>query len=64
MEEGDEEEKEACCGDEFQKETWYTPDLALYYDMILVLGKNKLIHKAEELFTEPKKEGLQPDVRA
>ncbi|KAL2920906.1 Protein THYLAKOID ASSEMBLY 8-like chloroplastic [Bienertia sinuspersici] len=47
-----------------KKETWYKPDLALYYDMILVLGKNKLIHKAEELFTELKKEGLQPDVRA
>uniref|UniRef100_A0A803M5U6 Pentatricopeptide repeat-containing protein n=1 Tax=Chenopodium quinoa TaxID=63459 RepID=A0A803M5U6_CHEQI len=42
----------------------YKPDLPLYYDMILLLGKNKLIHKAEELFDELKKEGLQPDVRA
>uniref|UniRef100_A0A803KTK8 Pentatricopeptide repeat-containing protein n=1 Tax=Chenopodium quinoa TaxID=63459 RepID=A0A803KTK8_CHEQI len=42
----------------------YKPDLPLYYDMILLLGKNKLIHKAEELFDELKQEGLQPDVRA
>lgn len=42
----------------------YPPDLSLYYDMILLLGKNKLIQKAEELFDELKKEGLQPDVRA
>ncbi|XP_021845574.2 protein THYLAKOID ASSEMBLY 8-like, chloroplastic [Spinacia oleracea] len=42
----------------------YTADLSLYYDMILLLGKNKLIQKAEELFDELKKEGLQPDVRA
>ncbi|KMT15823.1 hypothetical protein BVRB_3g057920 isoform B [Beta vulgaris subsp. vulgaris] len=47
-----------------KKESWYSPNVSLYYDMILLLGKNKLIDKAEELFDELKKEGLQPDVRA
>ncbi|KAF5465787.1 hypothetical protein F2P56_015764 [Juglans regia] len=32
--------------------------------MILLLGKNKLIEMAEELFSEMKKEGLQPNTRA
>lgn len=50
--------------DYVRKESWYTPDLSLYYDMILLLGKNKLIQKAEELFAELEKEGLQPDTRA
>lgn len=47
-----------------KKEPWYTPDLSLYYDMILLLGKNKLIQQAEELFAVLKKEGPQPDTRA
>ncbi|XP_057528493.1 protein THYLAKOID ASSEMBLY 8-like, chloroplastic [Amaranthus tricolor] len=42
----------------------YPPDLSLYYDMILLLGKNRSIEKAEELFDDLKKEGLQPDIRA
>ncbi|KAJ4954429.1 hypothetical protein NE237_011212 [Protea cynaroides] len=46
-----------------RKEVWYKPDLSLYYDMILMLGKNKLIAIAEELFSELKEEGLQPDTR-
>ena len=32
--------------------------------MIQLLGKNKLIEMAEELFSELKKEGLQPNTRA
>lgn len=32
--------------------------------MILMLGKNKQIRMAEELFCELKKEGLEPDTRA
>ncbi|KAB1219438.1 hypothetical protein CJ030_MR3G001079 [Morella rubra] len=47
-----------------RKEEWYEPDLVLYCDMILLLGKNKLIKMAEELFSELKKEGLQPSTRA
>lgn len=47
-----------------KKESWYTPDLSLYYDMILLLGKNKLVKEAEELFDELRKEGLQPDTRS
>jgi len=50
--------------DYVRKESWYTPDLSLYYDMILLLGNNKLIQKAEEFFAELEKEGLQPDTRA
>lgn len=42
--------------DYVRKTSWYTPDLSLYYDIMLLLGKNKLIQKAEEL--------LQPDTRA
>ncbi|KAK9725149.1 hypothetical protein RND81_05G125300 [Saponaria officinalis] len=50
---------------EFAKnESWYRPNLDLYYDMILLLGKNKQIEKAEQLFNEMKKEGLEPDTRA
>lgn len=47
-----------------RNEAWYTPDILLYSDMILMLGKNKRITKAEELFCELKKEGLEPDTRA
>lgn len=31
---------------------------------MLLLGKNKLIQKAEELFADLEKERLQPDMRA
>lgn len=44
-----------------QKEVWYKPDLSLYSDVILMLGKNKLIDIAEQLFSKLKEEGLQPD---
>ncbi|KAF8388600.1 hypothetical protein HHK36_027277 [Tetracentron sinense] len=47
-----------------RKESWYQPDLSLYCDMIMMLGKNKLIEAAEELFFELKKEGLRPDTGA
>ncbi|CAL9156189.1 pentatricopeptide repeat-containing protein At1g62350 [Musa acuminata AAA Group] len=47
-----------------RKEVWYKPELSLYSDMIFMLGKNKLIGLAEELFSELQKEGLQPDTRA
>ncbi|PKA56257.1 Pentatricopeptide repeat-containing protein [Apostasia shenzhenica] len=47
-----------------KKEVWYKPSLSLYGDMILLLGKNKLIEIAEELFYEIEKVGVQPDTRA
>ncbi|KAL5576231.1 hypothetical protein UlMin_017930 [Ulmus minor] len=47
-----------------REEVWYKPDLTLYCDMIRLLGKNKLIEMAEELFLELKKDGLEPDTRA
>ncbi|KAJ7947462.1 Pentatricopeptide repeat [Quillaja saponaria] len=43
------------------KEAGYKPELSLYCGMILLLGKNKLIDKAEELFSELMTEGLEPD---
>ena len=46
-----------------RKDDSFTLDLALYSDMILMLGKNKLIEMAENLFGELKKEGVQPDTR-
>lgn len=46
-----------------QKEGWYRPDISLYSDMILMLGKSKMIEGAEKIFTEIKKEGLT-DTRA
>ncbi|KAL8104407.1 hypothetical protein AgCh_028568 [Apium graveolens] len=47
-----------------RKEVWYKPDVSLFSDMILMLGKNKLISEAEELFSQLKKEGLVVDTRA
>ncbi|GAB4859098.1 hypothetical protein Ancab_010563 [Ancistrocladus abbreviatus] len=47
-----------------RNESWYTPDPSAYSDMILLLGKSKLIHEAEALFTKLKEDGLQPDTRA
>ncbi|KAJ6831475.1 pentatricopeptide repeat-containing protein-like isoform X1 [Iris pallida] len=46
-----------------QNEVWYKPDPELYSDMIFMLGKNKLIEIAEQLFSKLKEEGLQPDTR-
>ncbi|KAJ0977104.1 hypothetical protein J5N97_012578 [Dioscorea zingiberensis] len=46
-----------------QKEVWYKPDLSLYSDMIMMLGKKKMIESAEQLFSEIEKEGLKPDTR-
>ncbi|KAF5742753.1 pentatricopeptide repeat-containing protein [Tripterygium wilfordii] len=47
-----------------RKEVWYEPDQSLYCNMIQMLGENKLIELAEELFSELEKEGLKPDTRA
>ncbi|MQM13752.1 hypothetical protein Taro_046676 [Colocasia esculenta] len=47
-----------------REEVWYKPDLSLYSDMIFMMGKNRLIGIAEELFSELREEGLQPDTRA
>ncbi|KAI0496255.1 hypothetical protein KFK09_022569 [Dendrobium nobile] len=47
-----------------KKEAWYKPDLSLYSDMIMMMGKNKLIENAENLFVEIEKEGVLPDTRA
>ncbi|KAH0776761.1 hypothetical protein KY290_008172 [Solanum tuberosum] len=44
-------------------EEWYTPDLSLFNSMIMMLGKNKFIEMAEQLFVHMIKEGLQPDSR-
>ncbi|WOL00905.1 pentatricopeptide repeat-containing protein [Canna indica] len=46
-----------------RKEFSYKPELSMYSDMIFMLGKNKLIECAEELFSELQEEGLQPDTR-
>lgn len=37
--------------------------LPLYSDTILLLGKNKMIEKAEEMFNEVVEKGLKPDTR-
>eukprot|EP01018_Ginkgo_biloba_P023418 Gb_40336 [translate_table: standard] len=34
------------------KEIWYKPNLSLYVDMILLLGRNKLLEKVESLLVE------------
>ncbi|KAG0478497.1 hypothetical protein HPP92_013216 [Vanilla planifolia] len=49
--------------DFIKKEVWYKPNLSLYSDMILMMGKNKFIQEAEKLFAEVEKEGLRPDTR-
>lgn len=46
-----------------RKEVWYEADLSLYCNMILLLGKNKMIESVEQLFIELKREGLEPDAR-
>ncbi|XVE81001.1 hypothetical protein DITRI_Ditri15bG0027300 [Diplodiscus trichospermus] len=47
-----------------RKEEWYKSDLSLYCDMIQLLGKNRMIEMAEQLFGEVEKDGLKPDTRA
>ncbi|KAK8572788.1 hypothetical protein V6N13_048358 [Hibiscus sabdariffa] len=47
-----------------RKEVWYKPDMSLYCDMIQLLGKNKMIEMAEQLFAQVTKDGLKPDTRA
>lgn len=44
-----------------QRETWYKPELALYRDMIYMLGRNKRVEEAENYFRQLQTEGLQPD---
>ncbi|OIS98354.1 PREDICTED: pentatricopeptide repeat-containing protein At3g46870-like [Nicotiana attenuata] len=46
-----------------RNEEWYVPDLSVFNSMIMMLGKNKLIGMAEQLFVDLMKEGLQPDSR-
>lgn len=46
-----------------RKEMWYVPDLSLFNDMILMLGKRKMIEVVEKLLLELKNEGLEPDAR-
>ncbi|XP_015056959.1 protein THYLAKOID ASSEMBLY 8-like, chloroplastic [Solanum pennellii] len=46
-----------------RNEEWYTPDLSVFNSMIMMLGKNKFIEMAEQLFVHMIKEGLHPDSR-
>ncbi|XP_065866942.1 pentatricopeptide repeat-containing protein At1g62350-like [Euphorbia lathyris] len=46
-----------------QKEIWYKPDVSLYYGMIQMLGRNKLIEMTEEFLCKLEEEGLKPDTR-
>lgn len=46
-----------------RKEVWYVPDLSLYNPMIAIFGKNKMIEMVEQLFSELRNEGLEPDTR-
>lgn len=46
-----------------RNEEWYVPDLSVFNSMIMMLGKNKLIGMAEQLFVDMTKEGLQLDSR-
>ncbi|KAK4387940.1 Pentatricopeptide repeat-containing protein [Sesamum angolense] len=46
-----------------RKEVWYVPELSLFNDMILMLGKNKKIEMVEQVFLELRNEGLEPDTR-
>lgn len=46
-----------------RKEVWYAPDLSLFNQMIMMLGKNKMIEMVELLFVELRNEGLEPDTR-
>lgn len=46
-----------------RKEMLYQPDASLYADMILLVGKNKMVGVAEELFGEMEREGLEHNAR-
>ncbi|CAI9777062.1 unnamed protein product [Fraxinus pennsylvanica] len=46
-----------------RKELWYEPSLTLFNDMILMLGKNKMIEIAEQLLSELRNESLEHDTR-
>ncbi|XP_061365158.1 pentatricopeptide repeat-containing protein At1g62350-like [Gastrolobium bilobum] len=46
-----------------REEPEYDKMLSLYADMILLLGRNKMIEEAEELFSEVVERGLKPDTR-
>ncbi|KAG6419881.1 hypothetical protein SASPL_116393 [Salvia splendens] len=46
-----------------RKETWYVPDLSLYNNMILMVGKRRMIESVEQLVVQLRSEGLQPDAR-
>ncbi|XP_058077221.1 pentatricopeptide repeat-containing protein At1g62350-like [Magnolia sinica] len=45
-----------------RKESWYIPDVMLFYDMLYMLGRNKMVEEAEYYFLQLK-EGLTPDTR-
>ncbi|XVF84336.1 hypothetical protein PTKIN_Ptkin17bG0028800 [Pterospermum kingtungense] len=47
-----------------RNEVWYKPDISLYCDMIQLLGKNRMIEMAQQLFTELENDGLKPNTRA
>lgn len=46
-----------------RKEVWYLPDLSLFNNMIMMLGKHKMIEMVEQLLVELRNEGLEPDAR-
>ncbi|CAI9108614.1 OLC1v1008260C1 [Oldenlandia corymbosa var. corymbosa] len=46
-----------------RKENWYEPNLSLFSDMIMMLGKNGMVEMAEHLFFGLEREGLRPDTR-
>ncbi|WCJ41279.1 Vacuolar sorting protein 9 (VPS9) domain [Euphorbia peplus] len=46
-----------------QKEIWYKPDVSMYYGMIQLFGRNKMIEMAKEFFCKLEEEGLKPDTR-
>ncbi|KAL2456871.1 Vacuolar sorting protein 9 (VPS9) domain [Forsythia ovata] len=46
-----------------RKELWYEPDLTLFNDMLMMLGRNKMIEIAEQIFLELRNESLEPDTR-
>ncbi|XXG75131.1 hypothetical protein AAC387_Pa07g3711 [Persea americana] len=46
-----------------RKESWYKPEIALFYDMIYLLARNKLVEEAEHYFLQLKEDGLTPDTR-
>lgn len=46
-----------------RRESWYKPEIALFYDMIYLLARNKLVEEAEYYFLQLKEEGLTPDTR-